>query len=169
MCTWYVVNCLEIGQSSRAKPLAPLSRFLAFSFEEQRASQSMQPQCIYACGNLTFPRFSSRSYHHHLNLIPVLSGISIFEGKCRGGHLKAKRKENIWSVDNDLAEKKALREKRRRNIARRRGRRNGSSSGQRGKMNSQVLVSGPMLMEVERILQTQVLSLYLLSKFVGFY
>lgn len=132
----------------------------------------MQPhQCFYACGNLTFPRLglSSHCFHHRLSLTPLVAGLSISDGEWRGRSLKAKRKENIWSVDNDLAEKKALREKRRRNGARSRGRRrNGSPLSRRGKTDSPVLVSGPMLMEIERVLQTQVLDLFILLSKLSF-
>ncbi|XP_078162553.1 dihydroorotate dehydrogenase (DUF3598) [Carex rostrata] len=113
----------------------------------------MQPQCLYACGNLTSPRFFPHSYQRRLDLIPLIGGISITDGKCRGGHLKAKRKENIWSVDNDLAAKAALREKKRRDGAKRKGKRN--LSGRKEKMDSPILVSGPMLVELETVLQTQ--------------
>ncbi|KAJ4759169.1 dihydroorotate dehydrogenase (DUF3598) [Rhynchospora pubera] len=115
----------------------------------------MQPQCLDACSsNPTIPRLLS----HRAKLIPLLAGLSISGGKWRGLNLNlnAKRKENIWSVDNELAEKKALREKRRRDGGRRKGNdRSLSGSGRRAKPNSPVLVSGPMLMEIETILQTQ--------------
>lgn len=119
----------------------------------------MQPQCLYACCNLTSPRLFPHSYHPRLDLIPLIGGISIADGKCRGGHLKAKRKENIWSVDNDLAEKAALREKKRRDGGKRRGKRN--LSGRKEKMDSRILVSGPLLVELETVLQTQVLQFFL--------
>lgn len=61
--------------------------------------------------------------------------------------IKAKKKENVWSVDNELAaraaaEKKAAALKRRRR------------KGRRGR-DSRVMVSGAMLVEIETVLQTQ--------------
>ncbi|PKI71941.1 hypothetical protein CRG98_007669, partial [Punica granatum] len=61
------------------------------------------------------------------------------------------KKDNVWSIDNELAEKEREREK-----SRHRGRRKGRRvvRGKRG-MDGRVMVSGAMLMEVESVLQTQ--------------
>ncbi|KAF3340428.1 hypothetical protein FCM35_KLT16199 [Carex littledalei] len=152
--TWHAVIVWR-GNTPERTIRSGLSLLFSISFTKNKRSQkhaSMQPQCLYACGNLTSPRLLPHSYHRRLDLIPI-GGISIADGKCRGGHLKAKRKENIWSVDNDLAEKAALREKKRRDGAKRRGRRN--LSGRKEKLDSRILVSGPMLVELETVLQTQ--------------
>lgn len=62
------------------------------------------------------------------------------------------KKENVWSIDNELAAKEKGRPTRRgqrgKGLARRK-----RSKGGRG-----VMVSGPMLMEVETVLQTEVVS-----------
>lgn len=142
----------------------PFQNSLPFRFQLLKAlsEKSMQIQCLGGCGNLTLPRLFSQRCHLRLNLIRLPAGASNSDGKRRGQNLKAKGKENIWSVDNDRAEKAALRERRRkRHGTRRREKRNGS--GRRDKVGSQVLVSGPMLMEVETVLQTQVLCLFLFT------
>ena len=60
------------------------------------------------------------------------------------------KKENVWSVDNELASKTKERTSRKRQRGRRAVGRRRSKNG-RG-----VIVSGAMLMEVETVLQTQV-------------
>lgn len=65
--------------------------------------------------------------------------------------VEAKGKDNVWSVDNKVAEEKE------RESQRRRRRRKGRSSNRVKKIakGSNVMVSGAMLMEVETVLQTQ--------------
>ncbi|GKU88519.1 hypothetical protein SLEP1_g2771 [Rubroshorea leprosula] len=60
------------------------------------------------------------------------------------------KKENVWSIDNEIAEKEKERE--RAEQRRRKGRR--VARGKRSR-DGKVLVSGAMLMEVETVLQTQ--------------
>ncbi|KMS99914.1 hypothetical protein BVRB_1g017610 [Beta vulgaris subsp. vulgaris] len=74
-------------------------------------------------------------------------------GKSRGERLKAKGKDNVWSIDNEVAEEAELKK---RGIQRRR--RGKGKSGKRVKKvvkTDNVLVSGSMLMELETVLQTQ--------------
>ncbi|XP_078437691.1 dihydroorotate dehydrogenase (DUF3598) [Wolffia australiana] len=104
-------------------------------------------------------------------LLPVLARRGKLLLSCRGdggrarsrgknsgnGDLQRPRgKENVWSVDNELAEKAAEAEKpartRRRTRAGKGPRRRGSSSSS---SSSRCLVSAAMLMEVEAVLQTQ--------------
>lgn len=76
-----------------------------------------------------------------------------------GERVKVKEKDNVWSVDNKVAKALEMAEKEKLSRRRRRGRRVKNV----GKTNSssRVMVSGAMLMEVETILQTQVLSLFI--------
>lgn len=64
---------------------------------------------------------------------------------------RAKGKENVWSVDNEMAEMEKKREKQKR---RSRGRVRGRGKSSRGD-SDRVMVSGSMLMEIETILQIQ--------------
>lgn len=69
--------------------------------------------------------------------------------------MKAKGKDNVWSIDNEVAEEAELKK---RGIQRRR--RGKGKSGKRVKKvvkTDNVLVSGSMLMELETVLQTQVM------------
>lgn len=75
-------------------------------------------------------------------------------GKNGGNFERAKGKENVWSIDNDLAAKFADVEKRKEEPRSRR--RTRTLKGPRRKAGSRVLVSAAMLMEVETVLQTQV-------------
>ncbi|XP_054795578.1 uncharacterized protein LOC129301022 [Prosopis cineraria] len=61
-------------------------------------------------------------------------------------------KDNVWSVDNDLANATAEKEKARASRRKQKGRSMVKRKGGRG---GRVLVSGAMLMEVETVLQTQ--------------
>ncbi|KAG9454439.1 hypothetical protein H6P81_007343 [Aristolochia fimbriata] len=75
--------------------------------------------------------------------------------KQKGG-VKDKKKENVWSIDNDLAkckEREEKEERERANRRRRRGRR--LRDLQKRSKNARVMISGAMLMEVETVLQTQ--------------
>lgn len=63
------------------------------------------------------------------------------------------KKDNVWSVDNELAMKEKERAGKRRPRGRRVVRRKRTKHGGGGR----VMVSGVMLMEVETVLQTQVL------------
>lgn len=65
----------------------------------------------------------------------------------------AKEKENVWSMDNEVA--KAEKEK---NRTRRRRKRGGKRVRNVNRRGDRVLVSGSMLMEVETVLQMQVIS-----------
>ncbi|KAK6920396.1 hypothetical protein RJ641_016300 [Dillenia turbinata] len=72
--------------------------------------------------------------------------------------VKGKGKENVWSIDNELAKaaSAAAAEKERSNSKRRRrGRKVESVSKKKRGPTSRVLVSATMLMEVETVLQTQ--------------
>lgn len=98
---------------------------------------------------------------HKLNRYPVVRCDSGNNGKSSspsgGGGAKLKGgKENVWSVDNEMARAEKEKEKtRRRRKKRGLGRMknlNAKSSGDK------VMVSGAMLMEVEDVLQTQVYS-----------
>ncbi|KAF8009509.1 hypothetical protein BT93_J0495 [Corymbia citriodora subsp. variegata] len=62
------------------------------------------------------------------------------------------KKDNVWSVDNDVARAAAEKGRARPRARRRRGRR--VVRGKRGR-DGKVMVSGAMLMEVETVLQTQ--------------
>lgn len=66
--------------------------------------------------------------------------------------MKVKEKENVWSVDNELAkaEEAAAESKQRRKIGRRL-----KNLRKRGR-KSDMIVSAAMLMEIETVLQTQV-------------
>jgi ELMO domain-containing protein len=70
-------------------------------------------------------------------------------------------KENVWSVDNELAKK----EKKGRGRSKKLVKRN------KGKKSGRVVVTGAMLMEVETVLQTQVMFFFFIwvcFKFVEF-
>lgn len=67
--------------------------------------------------------------------------------------MRAKGKENVWSIDNEMA--KIEKEKER---MRRRKKRGGKRVRNVDRKGDRVLVSGSMLMEVETVLQTQVIS-----------
>lgn len=70
------------------------------------------------------------------------------------GRVKVKRKkENVWSVDNELASNQKERSSRRGQKGKKFVKRKGSGGGGR-----RVIVSGAMLMEVETVLQTNVRS-----------
>lgn len=66
-------------------------------------------------------------------------------------------KENVWSVDNEMAEAEKEKEKMKRRKKKRggAGRRLPSGRGNGGDSKSRFMVSGPMLVEVETVLQTQ--------------
>ncbi|XP_068634957.1 uncharacterized protein [Aristolochia californica] len=69
------------------------------------------------------------------------------------GNVKFKKKENVWSIDNELAKAKA-REESEKSIRRRRSGKRVRKVEKRNK-NGRVMVSGAMLMELETVLQTQ--------------
>lgn len=77
--------------------------------------------------------------------------------------MKVKGEDNVWSVDNELAEAAAMAEQER--ADRRRRKKKGTKVKSLGKRSTgdKVMVSGAMLMEVETVLQTQVLSAFLYS------
>lgn len=64
--------------------------------------------------------------------------------------MRGNNKENVWSVDNDLAKVSSQKEKGR-------GRRSMKKRKKGSKGGGRVIVTGAMLMEVETVLQTQVL------------
>nr|DAD18359.1 TPA_asm: hypothetical protein HUJ06_019822 [Nelumbo nucifera] len=145
----------------------------------------MQTPCLNACKNCTnsppFLGFSSRNFCSYSESLVVFSGrkvsprrifcsfnggnrrtkASAKQGRKNGGgdKVKTKEKENVWSVDNELAKKEAMVEKEKFN-RRRRGRK--VRNIVKKDKNSRVMVSGAMLMEVETVLQTQVFCLFLL-------
>ncbi|KAL8500443.1 hypothetical protein ACS0TY_020152 [Phlomoides rotata] len=73
-----------------------------------------------------------------------------FKDSCRRGKVGAKGKENVWSVDNEMA--RAEKEKDR---TRRRKKRGGKRVKNVIRRGDRVLISGSMLMEVETVLQAQ--------------
>ncbi|KAJ3680562.1 hypothetical protein LUZ60_016840 [Juncus effusus] len=93
-------------------------------------------------------------------LLPPLHLRPQFRQQLPNGAVRARKKENVWSVDNDLAEQKAERKSRGRRRRTERGKGRGGGKGRRvGKRkldpDSRILVSSSMLMEVETVLQTQ--------------
>ncbi|KAK1286371.1 hypothetical protein QJS10_CPB20g01368 [Acorus calamus] len=134
----------------------------------------MQSRSIDACLSFASGR-PFIGFHHRSSNSPILSRVS--RVSCGGGRrpergggnrrgnrggggggggggekVKLKEKENVWSVDNKLAEAAAMEEEERRKKSRRRGR--VRNLQKRGK-NSRVLVSTSMLMETVTVLQTQ--------------
>ncbi|KAJ0970676.1 hypothetical protein J5N97_018635 [Dioscorea zingiberensis] len=119
----------------------------------------LQPRCIEVCGNLGLSRpfLGLRAGTHRFP--PAISRVcisprvscSLSEPKKsgRGSLIKGKKKENVWSIDNELSAREAAAESKNSSRRRRRGRSN------RRVRDSRVLVSGSMLMEVENVLQTQ--------------
>ncbi|RWW18436.1 hypothetical protein GW17_00017581, partial [Ensete ventricosum] len=132
-------------------------------------SFGMESLCLDACGNLTLPRpphlVTRRRYFRNPFSPPPLSlpegdrvstglrvSCSLASGR-RKEPVRARKNQNVWSIDNDLAAAKASAEDKTRKYRRRRGRRV-RSAGRRGS-GARVLVSGSMLMEIETVLQTQ--------------
>lgn len=74
-----------------------------------------------------------------------------FKDNCRRGKVGAKGKENVWSVDNEMARVEKDKER-----TRRRKKRGGKRVKNVIRRGDRVLVSGSMLMEVETVLQAQV-------------
>jgi hypothetical protein len=60
------------------------------------------------------------------------------------------KKENVWSVDNDLAKASSSQKDKKERGRKKMVKRN------KGKKGGRVIVTGAMLMEVETVLQTQV-------------
>lgn len=90
--------------------------------------------------------FSERNTHHIDNRARPFGNN---EGTVVRGKVQAKGKDNVWSIDNDMAE---IEEKgRTRGRRKRRGKRVRSAN----RKGERVMVSGSMLMEVETVLQTQ--------------
>ncbi|GFP90511.1 hypothetical protein PHJA_001195000 [Phtheirospermum japonicum] len=131
----------------------------------------MQSPCIDACktfsssffqpqfhGNQTLyrstPYFSSTRRH---GSYPCIS--CSFNDKSSLGvdnrravvKVRAKGKENVWSIDNEMAKIEKEKEK----MTRRRKKRGGKRVKNVNRKGDRVLVSGSMLMEVETVLQTQ--------------
>lgn len=135
----------------------------------------MPLQSLHLCsGATTIHRHDHLGFHRSLaskaaqNLFPSLSFVSTFpksspsklvsqyqkkHNNSKDGTLKVKgRKDNVWSIDNELSAKEKGR-RTRRGIKRR-----GVARRKRNKGGRSVMVSGAMLMEVETVLQTQVFS-----------
>lgn len=74
-----------------------------------------------------------------------------FKDNCRRGKVGAKGKENVWSIDNEMARVEKEKER-----PRRRKKRGGKRVKNVIRKGDRVLVSGSMLMEVETVLQAQV-------------
>lgn len=70
--------------------------------------------------------------------------------------MKARGKDNVWSVDNEMA--KAAEKERERGERRKKKGKRVKSVRKRGKGGDMVMVSGSMLMEIETVLQIQVLA-----------
>ncbi|CAL9156936.1 unnamed protein product [Musa hybrid cultivar] len=129
----------------------------------------MESHCLDACGNLTLPRpphlvVRRRYFLNPVSPLPlslperdrVSTGLRVSCSLASGRRkepVRARKKQNVWSIDNDLAAAKASAEDKTRKSRRRRGRRV-RSAGRRGP-GARVLVSGSMLMEIETVLQTQ--------------
>ncbi|WOK98701.1 hypothetical protein Cni_G07413 [Canna indica] len=137
----------------------------------------MQSHCLDACGNLALPQpplpglrwrrccrnpltQSLPALHDNTKTLStalrVSCALSHGRRRARGGReepARARKKENVWSIDNDLAAAKASTEDKTRKYRRKRGRRV-RSTARRGP-SDRVLVSGSMLMEIETVLQTQ--------------
>ncbi|URD95786.1 hypothetical protein MUK42_29635 [Musa troglodytarum] len=129
----------------------------------------MESHCLDACGNLTLPRpphlvIRRRYFWNPFSPLPLLvperdrvsTGLRVscsLAGCRRMEPVRARKKQNVWSIDNDLAAAKATAEDKTRKYRRRKGRRV-RSAGRRGP-GARVLVSGSMLMEIETVLQTQ--------------
>lgn len=142
-------------------------------------SKAMQSPCIDACKAFSSSAIFLKDFQqqqflsNHLGRSSVSSSPTLkygsypciscnFGGKrgrpredvkvnCRRGKVGAKGKENVWSIDNEVA--KAEKEK---NRTRRRRKRGGKRVRNVNKRGDRVLVSGSMLMEVETVLQMQV-------------
>ncbi|CAK7347756.1 unnamed protein product [Dovyalis caffra] len=123
----------------------------------------MQSPCLHFCKNFTIK--PHLGFHHHTLkttqkpfCVPKPKKINITQCHNRPNQQKKERvklrgkKENVWSIDNDMENSAAEKEKERGKQKRRKGRR-----VVRGKRNKggKIMVSGAMLMEVETVLQTQ--------------
>ncbi|XP_011016396.1 PREDICTED: uncharacterized protein LOC105119903 [Populus euphratica] len=125
----------------------------------------MQSPCLHLCKVFTSkPHLGF--YYHTLKTTQNPSGfpkpkklnmITLSHNKPQQHQSKARvkargRKENVWSIDNDMEKTTSDKEKERGKQKRRKGRR-----VVRGKRNKagEIMVSGTMLMEVETVLQTQ--------------
>ncbi|KAK4414579.1 hypothetical protein Salat_2870900 [Sesamum alatum] len=73
-----------------------------------------------------------------------------FRVSCSRGKVRAKGKENVWSIDNEMVKIEKDKER-----TRRRKKRGGKRVTNANRKGDGVLVSGSMLMEVENVLQTQ--------------
>ncbi|KAG0477838.1 hypothetical protein HPP92_012557 [Vanilla planifolia] len=127
----------------------------------------MQAKCPDVCRNLDLPRpllgFNLLARWPSLPFsacIPWVlrdrldGGKRPHGGKHRVGVLdaaRAKKKENVWSIDNELASMKEIEENKK--LARKRSK--GKRVKATGRKDSTVLVSAAMLMEIETVLQTQ--------------
>ncbi|KAI0493859.1 hypothetical protein KFK09_023984 [Dendrobium nobile] len=105
------------------------------------------------CGSRPLLLFSSAARRVSCSLP---SSDRLFHGwKQRAGKyetVRAKKKDNIWSIDNELASKKAEEEKKGLTRRRKTGKK---MKGARSSGDSIVMVSGAMPTEIETVLQTQ--------------
>ncbi|KAL3815007.1 hypothetical protein ACJIZ3_016275 [Penstemon smallii] len=96
------------------------------------------------------PSFPPRRYSSY----PCIS-CNFNEKRCANsdrGKVRAKGKENVWSIDNEMAKIDKEKEKEK---TRRRKKRGGKRVRNVNRKGDRVMVSGLMLMEVETVLQTQ--------------
>ncbi|KAL9228821.1 hypothetical protein vseg_004359 [Gypsophila vaccaria] len=106
----------------------------------------------------TFKNFTLTTLHHRRRITPPPPPISAAitnprkENAAAAVVVRAKAKDNVWSVDNEAAEEERERSQRRR--GRRRGK-IGKKVKKFAKFGDELVVSGTMLMEVENVLQTQ--------------
>ncbi|KAK8951259.1 hypothetical protein KSP39_PZI004424 [Platanthera zijinensis] len=80
------------------------------------------------------------------------------DGKLTAGgreKVKVKQKENVWSIDNELASKSAAEDKKGLGRRRRKNVKTAKDSRRRRSGDSTVMVSAAMLVEIETVLQTQ--------------
>ncbi|KAH7687535.1 Lipocalins domain-containing protein [Dioscorea alata] len=124
------------------------------------AWKMLQPRCIDVCGNPVLPRpfLGFRTGNHRFPAaISGVRGSPRFSCRFseprkgwRGSLVKGKKKENVWSIDNELSAGEAAVEGKKSSRRRRRGR-----PSRRVVRDSRVLISGSMLVEIENVLQTQ--------------
>ncbi|XP_020599331.1 uncharacterized protein LOC110038768 [Phalaenopsis equestris] len=105
------------------------------------------------CASRPLPHFSSAAVSFSFNLSDRDRRPQVWKQRAgRYETVRAKKKDNVWSIDNELASKKAAEEKK--GLKRRRKLRKKVKDSSRSG-DSTVMVSGAMLTEVETVLQTQ--------------
>ncbi|KAH7863568.1 hypothetical protein Vadar_019261 [Vaccinium darrowii] len=127
--------------------------------------QSSSP-CIDACKTFTvshqhFLGFRTSSSSSSPTLVSFRKSYNcvscrLIDGKGSQGRerVKGRGKDNVWSVDNEMAEAAEKERERDERRKKKKGKRM-KSVGKREKGDDKVLVSGSMLMEIETVLQTQ--------------